>query len=61
MRPRRSALFANRLMRLQRAATVVEYGLVAALIAIAAVTAMTSFGVNLGAAFHNSSTNQTVI
>ncbi|HEU4968880.1 Flp family type IVb pilin [Sphingomonas sp.] len=45
-------------MRLQRGATVVEYGLIAALVAIAAMTAMTSLGVNLGGAFHNSSTNR---
>jgi pilus assembly protein Flp/PilA len=61
MRARRSALFANRLMRARRGATAVEFGVIAVLAAIAALTAMTSLGVNLGAGFHNSSTNRKVI
>lgn len=61
MRPRRSALFANRLKRAPRGATVVEFGLIAALVAIAALTAITSLGVNVGGAFHNSSTNRKLI
>jgi Flp pilus assembly pilin Flp len=60
MRARRSALFANRLMRSRRG-TAVELGVIAILAAVAAVTAMTSLGVNLGAGFHNSSTNRKVI
>ena len=41
-----SALFENR-----DGATAVEYGLIAALIAVAAVTVMTSAGRNLGSVF----------
>ena len=40
------ALFKN-----QAGATAVEYGLIAALIAVAAVTIMTSVGRNLGSVF----------
>jgi pilus assembly protein Flp/PilA len=61
MRPRRPALFANRLARSRHGATAVELGLIAILAAIAAVTAMTSLGVNLDGAFHNSSTNRKLI
>jgi pilus assembly protein Flp/PilA len=61
MRPRRPASFANRLVRAGHGATAVELGLIAALAAIAALTAMTSLGVDLGGAFHNSSTNRKVI
>ena len=34
-------------------ATAIEYGLIAALIAVAAITAMTSLGENLGTTFNN--------
>jgi pilus assembly protein Flp/PilA len=39
------------LLRNEDAATAVEYGLIAALIAVAAVTVMTSVGKNLGSVF----------
>ncbi|MBA2919994.1 Flp family type IVb pilin [Sphingomonas sp. MAH-20] len=61
MRPRRLALFVNRLGRSSHGASAVELGLIAALAAVAALTAMTGLGVDLGAAFHNSSTNRKVI
>ena len=34
-------------------ATAIEYGLIAALIAVAAITAMTSIGTKLGSTFNN--------
>ena len=37
-------------------ATAIEYGLIAALIAVAAITAMTSLGSNLGNTFNKVST-----
>ena len=37
-------------------ATAIEYGLIAALIAVAAITALTSLGGNLSATFDNVST-----
>lgn len=37
-------------------ATAIEYGLIAALIAVGAIIAMTSFGGNLGALFNTVST-----
>lgn len=40
-----------------RAATAIEYGLIAALIAIAAITAMRGLGNSLKATFNNVSTN----
>jgi len=39
------------LLKNEEAATAVEYGLIAALIAVAAVTVMTSVGRNLGSTF----------
>jgi pilus assembly protein Flp/PilA len=39
------------LLRNEDGATAVEYGLIAALIAVAAVTVMTSVGKNLGSTF----------
>ncbi|MEP7316310.1 MAG: Flp family type IVb pilin [Sphingomicrobium sp.] len=41
------------LLRDQRGATAIEYGLIAALIAVAAITAMTSIGTKLGSTFNN--------
>ena len=41
------------LRRDQRGATAIEYGLIAALIAVAAVGGMTTMGVNLGTLFNN--------
>ncbi|MBK5264842.1 Flp family type IVb pilin [Rhizorhapis sp. SPR117] len=39
-----------------KGATAIEYGLIAALIAVAAITAMSSLGTKLGATFNNVST-----
>jgi pilus assembly protein Flp/PilA len=36
-----------------KGATAIEYGLIAALIAVAAITAMTSIGTKLGTTFNN--------
>ena len=45
------------LFRNERGATAIEYGLIAALIAVAAITAMTSIGTKLGSTFNNVSSN----
>lgn len=45
------AIFKN-----NKGATAIEYGLIAALIAVAAITAMTSLGTNLSATFDEVST-----
>ena len=42
-----------RLMRNSEGATAIEYGLIAALIAVAAIAAMTSVGSKLGTNFNN--------
>lgn len=44
--------FINKLLRDEAGATAIEYGLIAALIAVAAITAMTSLGNNLGNTFN---------
>jgi pilus assembly protein Flp/PilA len=41
----------SRLIRDERGATAIEYGLIAALIAVAAVTVMSTVGTNLKATF----------
>ncbi len=46
-----------KLIRDTRGATAIEYGLIAALIAVAAITAMTSIGEKLGVTFNNVSSN----
>jgi len=46
-----------RLVRESRGATAIEYGLIAALIAVAAIAAMTSVGNKLGSTFNNVSSN----
>lgn len=51
-------LFA-RLFRADDGATAIEYGLIAALIAVAAITAMQSLGTNLEATFNKVSSNMT--
>jgi pilus assembly protein Flp/PilA len=43
----------RKLMRNEKGATAIEYGLIATLIAIAAITAMTSVGNKLGTTFNN--------
>ena len=42
-----------KLIRDTEGATAIEYGLIAALIAVAAITAMTSVGSKLGTTFNN--------
>ncbi len=46
-----------KVLRDSRGATAIEYGLIAALIAVAAITAMTSVGSKLGSTFNNVSSN----
>ena len=46
-----------RTVRCSRGATAIEYGLIAALIAVAAITAMTSVGGKLQSTFNNVSAN----
>jgi len=41
----------------QRGATAIEYGLIAALIAVAAITAMTALGTQLSTTFNNVANN----
>ena len=43
-----------------RGATAIEYGLIAALIAVAAITAMSSLGKKLGNTFNNVGNNMKV-
>ena len=47
----------QRLFRERRAATAIEYGLIAALIAVAAIAAMQGLGNRLKTTFSNVSTN----
>lgn len=46
----------RRFIRDEKGATAIEYGLIAALVAIAAITAMTSVGSQLTATFTNVAT-----
>ena len=48
--------FINKLARDEQGATAIEYGLIAALIAVAAITAMQSLGNQLGDTFSEVST-----
>ena len=50
-------MFISRLRRDSRAATAIEYGLIAALIAVAAITAMQGLGNRLRTTFSNVSSN----
>ena len=50
-------VFLTRLLRQRRGATAIEYGLIAALIAIAAITALQGLGNNLKRTFNNVSSN----
>lgn len=43
----------RKLIRNERGATAIEYGLIAALIAVAAIGAMTNIGTKLGTTFNN--------
>ncbi len=47
----------TKLLRDSRGATAIEYGLIAALIAVAAITAMTALGNQLSTTFSNVSNN----
>ncbi len=42
-----------KLIKNSKGATAIEYGLIAALIAVAAISAMTSIGTKLGTTFNN--------
>ena len=48
--------FFNKLLRDEQGATAIEYGLIAALIAVAAITAMQSLGNELNTTFSTVST-----
>ncbi len=48
--------FINKLLRDEQGATAIEYGLIAALIAVAAITAMQGLGNQLGNTFNTVST-----
>jgi len=48
--------FINKLLRDEAGATAIEYGLIAALIAVAAITAMQSLGNELNTTFNTVST-----
>jgi len=48
--------FINKLLRDEAGATAIEYGLIAALIAVAAITAMGTLGNSLSTTFTNVST-----
>lgn len=47
----------RKFMRNEKGATAIEYGLIATLIAIAAITAMTSVGTKLNSTFTNVGNN----
>jgi len=49
-----------RLTKDQRGATAIEYGLIAALIAVAAIGAMSALGTQLSTTFNNVSNNMKV-
>lgn len=46
-----------KMLKNNKGATAIEYGLIAALIAVAAITAMTSVGTKLKSTFNNVSAN----
>jgi pilus assembly protein Flp/PilA len=45
--------FVRKMIKDSKGATAIEYGLIAALIAVAAITAMSSLGTKLGTTFNN--------
>jgi pilus assembly protein Flp/PilA len=51
--------FFKNLVRDEQGATAIEYGLIAALIAVAAITAMTTLGTTLSGTFANVNTKMT--
>ena len=50
----------RKLFRNEKGATAIEYGLIAALIAVAAITAMTTLGEKVSTTFNNVATNMKV-
>jgi pilus assembly protein Flp/PilA len=48
--------FIRKIVRNKKGATAIEYGLIAALIAVAAIAAMKNIGASLGTTFNNVST-----
>ena len=48
--------FIRKLIKSNKGATAIEYGLIAALIAVAAITAMQALGTSLSTTFNNVST-----
>ena len=49
--------FIRKMLKNEKGATAIEYGLIAALIAVAAIGAMSSLGTKLGTTFNNVSGN----
>lgn len=49
--------FIRKMMKNEKGATAIEYGLIAALIAVAAIGAMTSLGTKLGNTFNQVGNN----
>ncbi|WHO40329.1 Flp family type IVb pilin [Sphingobium sp. AP49] len=49
--------FIRKMLKNKKGATAIEYGLIAALIAVAAIGAMTSLGSKLSGTFNNVSSN----
>ena len=49
-------MFIRKLIKDKKGATAIEYGLIAALIAVAAITAMGNIGNQLGTTFNNVAT-----
>ncbi|WP_157217593.1 Flp family type IVb pilin [Flavisphingomonas formosensis] len=49
--------FVRKMMKDTKGATAIEYGLIAALIAVAAITAMSSLGTQLSTTFNNVTNN----
>jgi pilus assembly protein Flp/PilA len=52
--------FVRKIVRENKGATAIEYGLIAALIAVAAITAMSSLGGKVGTTFNNVAANMKV-
>ncbi len=52
--------FIRKIIRQNKGATAIEYGLIAALIAVAAITALSSVGGKLGTTFNNAAANMPV-
>ena len=50
----------RKLMKNEKGATAIEYGLIAALISVALVTAATALGTNISGTFNNAATKMSV-